>query len=188
MEELSLGTIFDNTPQAKGRVEMANYTLQDGLVKEMRLRNISTMQAGNLYLPEFRKQFNNKFAVVPKSTINMHRKLTQQENLDDNLVQKHQRILSKSLSFSYENKLYQITTNRPSYALKHARVTIIENTTGTIKVVYNKEELAFEIITIQPKIETVDTKQLNTHVDQLIQRVWLPQPATHPWKQPYLHW
>ena len=56
------------SPQAKGRVERANQTLQDRLVKELRLRGISDMEAGNAYLPEFREDFNRRFAVPPRST------------------------------------------------------------------------------------------------------------------------
>ena len=53
LKELGIEPIFANSPQAKGRVERANETLQDRLVKELRLRQISTIAAANNYLPEF---------------------------------------------------------------------------------------------------------------------------------------
>ena len=54
LSDLNIDIICANTPQAKGRVERAHLTLQDRLVKELRLRSISTLEAGNTYLPEFR--------------------------------------------------------------------------------------------------------------------------------------
>ena len=47
-----------NTSQAKGRVERANLTLQDRLVKGLRLRDISTREAANVFAPHFIADFN----------------------------------------------------------------------------------------------------------------------------------
>ena len=76
MQELEIQILCANTPQAKGRVERANQTLQDRLVKEMRLRGISTMEQGNAYLPEFMADFNRRFAVLPRSHHDAHRPLS----------------------------------------------------------------------------------------------------------------
>ncbi|MBU2459686.1 ISNCY family transposase [Patescibacteria group bacterium] len=72
MEELGIELIFANSPQAKGRVEKANQTLQDRLVKELRLQGIKSMEEGNRFLPKFIEEFNQKFSVVPKSPVNLH--------------------------------------------------------------------------------------------------------------------
>ncbi len=71
--QLGIQLLCANTPQAKGRVEKANQTLQDRLVKEMRLRGLATMAEGNAYLPEFREDYNRRFAVSPRSAENAHR-------------------------------------------------------------------------------------------------------------------
>jgi len=73
MQDLDIQIICANTPQAKGRVERANQTLQDRLVKEMRLRGISSREAGNAYLPEFIADFNQRFGVQPISQHDAHR-------------------------------------------------------------------------------------------------------------------
>jgi len=65
MQELDIQIICASSLQAKGRIERANQTLQDRLVKELRLRGISDLQTGNAYLPEFHEDFNRRFAVVP---------------------------------------------------------------------------------------------------------------------------
>ncbi|MFH4410611.1 ISNCY family transposase, partial [Acinetobacter baumannii] len=67
--------IHANTPQAKGRVERANQTLQDRLVKELRLRNISDIESANLWLSEFMKDYNSRFASVPRENGNAHREI-----------------------------------------------------------------------------------------------------------------
>ena len=63
MQALDVQIICANTPQAKGRIERANQTLQDWLVKEMHLRGISSLEAGNAYLPEFIAAFNRRFGI-----------------------------------------------------------------------------------------------------------------------------
>ena len=62
LRELDIQLICANSSQAKGRVERANKTLQDRLVKELRLRNISTIKEANIYLKEFIKVHNDKFS------------------------------------------------------------------------------------------------------------------------------
>lgn len=78
--QLGIQRLCANTPPAKGRVERANQTLPDRLVKEMRWRGIGTMAEGNADLPEFRAEYNRRFAVVPRSAENAHRPLLPQDD------------------------------------------------------------------------------------------------------------
>lgn len=73
LRELDIGLICANSPQAKGRVEKANGTLQDRLIKEMRLRGISDIGGANAYLPEFMEDYNRRFAVTPANPTDVHR-------------------------------------------------------------------------------------------------------------------
>lgn len=114
MHELDIQIICANTPQAKGRVERVNQTLQDRLVKEMRLRNISSMAEGNAYLPEFIEDFNSRFAVEPRSSVNAHRPLTAKDDLARILTRQETRTISKNLTVQFEKVVYQIQTERPS--------------------------------------------------------------------------
>ena len=188
MDELGIELIFANSPEAKGRVEKVNQTLQDRLVKELRLRGINTMEEANLFLPTFLDAFNWKFAVVPKSTVNLHRPLTSKDTLEDILVQKHQRRLSKQLTLSYENRIYQIVTDRPTYAMRHAVVTVQEDAGGPVTIRYKGRMLSYRIIERHPKSEIVDSKHINMVVDRVKERVWAKPSPTHPWKQSYLYW
>lgn len=188
MEELGIELIFANSPEAKGRVEKVNHTLQDRLVKELRLHRISTMEEGNRFLPHFMEEFNRRFAVVPKSPVNLHRPLTAHERLEDILVQKHKRRLSQQLTLSYGSRIYQIQTKHPTYAMRHATVTVQENTQGTVTVRYHQTLLSYQIIEKHPKSEIVDSKHINIAVDRVKERVWAKPALTHPWKQPQLYW
>src|SRR5512139_1697943 len=116
MQELDIQIICANSPQAKGRVERVNQTLQDRLVKEMRLRGIANMMAGNAYLPEFIVDFNRRFAVEPRSSVDAHRRLTAKEDLARILTWQETRTLSKNLTLQFQKIVYQIQTDRPSYA------------------------------------------------------------------------
>ena len=83
MHELNIQTICANTSSAKGRVERAHLTLQDRLVKELRLRGISSVDAANNYADEFMADYNRRFAKAPLHDFDVHRPL---EN-DDDLAQ-----------------------------------------------------------------------------------------------------
>jgi len=169
MEELSIECIFAESAPAKGRVEKVNQTLQDRLVKEMRLRGICSMEQANGYVEEFMVVFNKKFSVVPKSPVNMHRELLPTHNINEILCEKHTRMLSKQLSISYENTIYQIQTERPTYAMRYAPVTVQKDIRGSIRIVYKGQSLAYTIIKKQPKAEIVDSKNLNAAVDRISQ-------------------
>jgi transposase len=178
MQELDIQIICANSPQAKGRVERANQTLQDRLVKELRLRGISNIEAANAYLPEFREDFNRRFAVAPRSTHDAHRPLLTTENLDVILTHQEPRTLSKNLTVQFNKVIYQIQSDRPDYALRNAQVIACENAKGDVTILYKNKPLSFTIYQ-QPvrQAEIVDTKTLDHHLKP-------PQPPAldHPWR------
>ena len=188
MKELGIELIFAETPQAKGRVERVNQTLQDRLVKEVRLRGIATIEQGNEYLPEFMADFNRKFAVVPKEKANLHRSLLPRENLDRILCEQHTRILSKQLTLSFENRIYQIKTHRPTYALRSAPVVVRKDIQNNVVIEYNEKQLEYMILTHQPKTAIIDSKHVNGTVDRIREVTVYPDEvyrphAAHPWRR-----
>jgi len=178
MQELDIQIICANSPQAKGRVERVNQTLQDRLVKELRLRGISDMQAGNAFLAEFREDFNRRFAVPPRSTHDAHRPLLTTENLDVILTHQEPRILSKNLTVQFNQMVYQIQSDRPDYALRKAQVIACQNAKGEVKILYKNQPLAFTIYQ-KPirQAQVVDAKTLDHHLKP-------PRPPAHdhPWR------
>jgi transposase len=178
MQSLEIPILCANTPQAKGRVERANKTLQDRLVKEMRLRGINNMQQGNVYLPEFMKDFNARFAVPPRSTLDAHRPLLARQNLDQILVWQENRLVSKNLTLQFKNVVYQIQTNRPAYALYKAQVTICQNAQGKVAILYKGDELAYTIFQKQERQSEVVTAKQVAHP----RKPFHPAPD-HPWRR-----
>ena len=96
MQGLDIQIIRANTPQAKGRVERANQTLQNRLTKELRLLNISTPEEVNVFLPVFIEEYNRRFAVEPRSSLDAHRPLSSTDDLDRILSRRETRSLSKT--------------------------------------------------------------------------------------------
>jgi hypothetical protein len=86
LKELKIESILARSPQAKGRVERLNQTLQDRLIKEMRLRNISTIDEANRYLPKFIEEFNEKFSKKPRGQFDAHRPLDSDYDLKRSLT------------------------------------------------------------------------------------------------------
>jgi transposase len=184
MQELDIQIICANTPQAKGRVERANQTLQDRLVKEMRLLGISSLEAGNAYLPVFIQDFNQRFAEAPRSSVDAHRPLTPQEDLARIFTWQETRTLSKNLTLQFDKVVYQIQTERPTYALRQAVVTVCRNADQNVTILYQGRALPYTIFHKQAhQAEVVSAKDVN----QAVQVASLPnKPAPdHPWRRGY---
>lgn len=181
MQDLDIQIICANTPQAKGRVERVIQTLQDRLVKELRLRNISNMAAGNAYLPEFIADFNQRFAVEPRSLVNAHRTITSKDDLATILTWQEARTISKNLTVQFEKVVYQIKTDRSSYALRNAVVTVCVNALQQITILYKGKSLPYEIYHRQTKqSEVVMAKDIDA---QIKVRIPVKPAPDHPWRK-----
>lgn len=145
MKELEIELLCAHSPQAKGRVERANQTLQDRLVKELRLRGISSAAEANAYLPEFIADYNRRFAVQPRSSEDAHRPLSATEDLARILSWCEARVLSKNLTLSYDGVIYQIETNRAAYTMRGARVEVRETSAGEVSIEYKGRPLPFSV-------------------------------------------
>ncbi|MGR5066717.1 ISNCY family transposase, partial [Photobacterium sp. DNB22_13_2] len=109
LSDLNIELICANSSQAKDRVERANKTLQDRLVKEMRLQGIDTIEQANAWLPDFIADFNRRFAKPSRFPKDMHRPVRESiEELDDIFAWQKLRKLTKSLTFQYDKVLYLI--------------------------------------------------------------------------------
>ena len=119
LAELNIEILCANSSQAKGRVERANRTLQDRLVKELRLAGVSGMESGNAFLPGFVERYNERFAVRAASTANLHRPLLlKPQKLNDILCHREQRYVGAQLTFHYDRK--QIILERSAVSEKLA--------------------------------------------------------------------
>src|SRR5271167_3190680 len=105
LSELNIDIICANSPQAKGRVERAFGTLQDRLVKELRLAGISTVTAANAWLPGFITGYHARFGRQPQNAKDLHRPLTSADNLDEILVWREERTVTLSLTLHYDRMM-----------------------------------------------------------------------------------
>jgi hypothetical protein len=132
--ELNIDAFCANTSQAKGRVERANLTLQDRLVKELRLRGISTREAANAYAPSFIADFNRRFGKPPKSDYDAHRPLRADEDLRQILAYRVPRRVSNALTVQYDRVLYLLEDTPFARTQMHEYVEVVEYPDGVIEV------------------------------------------------------
>jgi hypothetical protein len=175
LQELGIELICASSPQAKGRVERANQTLQDRLVKEMRLAEINDYQQANAFLTEYIPIYNLKFAVQPASSIDSHEPLRPENDLELIFTRRASRKLSKGLSFEYHRMIYQIVTDRPAYALQGRTVTVCEKEDGKIIVLLNQTQLMFKPFMRQPKRNGIASSKD-------IDRQSFKPAKDHPWR------
>ena len=146
LKDLGIDLICANSPQAKGRVERLFSTLQDRLVKELWLEGITTMESANKYLAKFIKKHNEKFSVPAKNEEDVHREVLSERQIEKALCFKEERKLTKNLELSFAGQIIQIQTDRPTYAMRGARVLVIENLQGEMKIEYQGKELQYKLL------------------------------------------
>ena len=112
LNELNVEILCANSSQAKGRVERANRTLQDRLVKELRLAGICDMETANAFLPGFTDRYNVKFAKAPCRADNLHRPMNiEPDRLRDVFCFRDERRVGAQLAFSYERQRIILAEN-----------------------------------------------------------------------------
>ena len=171
MFELNIDTFCANSSQAKGRVERAHLTLQDRLVKELRLRNLSTVEAANAYLPLFMADYNRRFAKPARSDFDAHRAVRDDEDLTLVLTWREPRRVSKSLTLQYDKRLYVLHDTPQTRALAGRYVEIYHYPDGRIEVRSEGAALPYGILDQLPEVNQgaiVENKRLG-HVLQVAQ-------------------
>jgi len=190
IKTLDIEPIHANTPQAKGRVERANQTLQDRLVKELRLADISDMKAANAFLPSFIRDYNQRFAVPPHSVSDAHRSVLHNAAELDLIFCRHEtRKLSKNLALQYKNREYQLTEQGNGYRLRGEQVTVCEAFDGTVSLLHKGCPVSYRILGEgAPPIPLDDEKSIHTTVEQAkciqLNRKTHKPPPDHPWRRP----
>ena len=171
-ERLRIELIHATTPQAKGRVERANQTLQDRLIKEMRLAGVSSIDEAQAFADGFLERWNEKFAVAPRQAEDAHRPWSgSKADLAEALARREERTLSKALTFSAGAIRYAIKTQGPGMALRGAKVTLLHMLDGTLRVRFKDRDLAFtpfKTLPVPPPAE--DDKTLDARLDAVIAR------------------
>jgi hypothetical protein len=165
--QLGVKIIYANSPQAKGRIERLFETLQDRLVKELRLAGIDNINDANTFLEEYLPLHNKKFSFVSLSGIDMHRKSP--ANIKSILCIKGKRVLRNDNTISYCGTLYQILEKTLA-----RKVDIEEHLDGNIYIKYNGKNLKYCKIEARPKPKEVK--------DEPRERIYASPKPYHPWR------
>ncbi len=165
LAELNIEIICANSSQAKGRVERANRTLQDWLVKELRIENVSGIDAGNDFLPGFVSRFNERFAVRPAKTNDLHQELrVKPDRLNDILCHREQRHVGDQLTLAYDRKQLILERSAVSEELGGQYVDLYDFPDGRLEVRWKGQVLPYRIFDKDQRVNPaaiVDNKRLS---------------------------
>ena len=193
LRALDIAPILALTPQAKGRVERAFQTLQDRLVKALRLARIDTLAAANAFLPGFMYQYNTRFARSPADPVHAYRPLPlSAEALYWICCEQFERTLSRTLSCQYRGQLYVIdTSGAPAYHLRHARLTVCDpGRQRPVILLHRGHPLPYRMFAkgLVPPPRIADDKTLDQLLDTARHQQQKPRPPyipppQHPWRR-----
>lgn len=187
MDELGIELICANSPQAKGRVERVNRTLQDRFVKELRLAGVSDIDGGNAFLPGYLVEHNRRFARHPLNPADAHGTPRADQHLETILACHYTRKLTKNLTVQHDGRVYQILNAPRRLAFPKATVQLIEALDGTTRI--ERGGVALEFVTTehlrQPAIRSakeIEPPKFNGGPNP--KKAHKPS-STHPWYAGY---
>jgi hypothetical protein len=169
--ELGVELIAAHSPQAKGRVERLFKTVQDRLVKELRLAGIATIEAANRFLDEWLPSYNRRFTVQPAQAADLHRPRPAHRELDRRLCLKTPRHLRNDFTIAHQGRLYQIRET-----IRAPHVLVEERVDGTLRITHQGRPLGFHVITARP------VKAAAVTPVHPLRRPITPRPD-HPWRR-----
>lgn len=180
MQTLGIQLITAHSPEAKGRIERLFQTLQDRLVKEMRLADINTPEQANIFLENvFLPVFNNKFAVVPTKEGDLHKPLSETDkvNLTSIFSIQSTRRINNDFTIQFKNNWYQLAEIQPTTVRPKEVVIVEEWLDGTIHFSLQNSYLNYIVLPERPKKISKQPVILTTH-----KLNWKPS-ADHPWRK-----
>jgi hypothetical protein len=175
MKQLSVELICAHSPQAKGRVERKNAVFQDRLVKEMRLRKISSIDQANALLETmFLEDLNDRYAIDPKKQQDLHREVEATMKLEEVLCVTEQRVVGQDWCVRWKNRWLQIEKEHEGLLLAGKRVRVKQKANRELIVEYKAQRLSCRELSRRPEPKRKKKPVLNN-------RSWKPA-ATHPWR------
>jgi transposase len=174
LAELGIEAIHANSPQAKGRVERLFKTLQDRLVRELRLLGITSVAEANAFLERYLPQYNRRFTRPAAATADLHRPAPASRELDRILCIREERTVKNDFTIAYHGTLYQL-----EQATRAKTVTVEERLDGTLHITYHGQALRYRTIPMRPpKARPAPPGRLSAN------HPWVP-PVDHPWRRPF---
>src|SRR5450759_165031 len=132
LRELGIEWIPAHSPQAKGRIERLFATLQDRLVKEMRLAGIDSIAAANHFLGlRFISEWEQRFTVAPRNPRNAHRRLDGGQRLEEILSVRVGRTVADDHTVSWDGHHWGVPREEVCAGLRGAQVEIERRLDGS---------------------------------------------------------
>lgn len=182
METLGIKLILANSPQAKGRVERMNGTLQDRLVKELRLAGISDIASANRFLAgKYLRAFHRKFAREAASPMDAHRKNTQP--LQEVLSWETERVVQGDWTVSCEGRRYQLDKQHEALSLVRRKVIVRTLRNGRVQLVYRGQPLKWRALPEGSLRKPRSVKEAKTARKAKPERAGKTPAAHHPWRR-----
>lgn len=177
MSELGVELILAHSPQAKGRVERRNGLLQDRLVKEMRLRGLSSIETANAYLDaDYLAGLNADYTVKPSDPADGHRRVGPDVRLDEVLCEQEYRAVGRDWCVRWKNGYLQVDKRHEPLDLAGKRVLVRHKRDGTLVLEHESATLTWTHVPTRP--EPAKPKPAIKNNKQ-----WKPA-AGHPWRAP----
>jgi len=185
MRQVGIRIIKANSPEAKGRVERMFETLQDRLIKELRLEGITTIEGANKFLKTYIPKFNAKFSVVPNKKTDLHKKVSKQINkkLPQIFSIQKTRKVNNDYTIMFENHFFQLDQEQPTTVYKKDTVIIEQHLNGEIKICLENHYLNYNELPERPK-KIIDLKLPALTIKK--QTSYKP-PANHPWRKQLIY-
>jgi len=164
LHELNIDILCANVPEAKGRVERAHKTLQDRLVKELRLAGISDLDAANVFVDRYVEDFNRRFAREPRLDKDLHRPLRPQDDLETSFTWRADRKVSKNLTLQYSRVLFILEPDEITRALPGKLVTVMEFPDGRLEIRHQGRPLPYRTFDYVRRVDQgaiTDNKRLS---------------------------
>lgn len=189
MRELNVEPIVAHSPQAKGRIENLFKTLQDRLIKEMRLRNISDIATANRFLEEeFVSWFNIRYGKEPVRKANLHHKLTQQERkqLPMILSRQSERVVQNDFTIRFNNKWYQLSKEQPATVRPKDKVIIEERLDNQTYLRLRGKYLNYQITFTKPQKPVKQPWIIAASQKPEKKKKSYKPSKDHPWRRPFI--
>jgi hypothetical protein len=174
--ELNIDIICANSPQAKGRIERAFGTLQDRLVKELRLAGVTGVEAGNAWLPGFVTDYNRRFGREPLVAKDLHRPVSADDNLDEVLAWREERTVTANLVVHYDRMMLLLDATPVARGLARKTVEVVNYPDGRFAVQHGGAALGFRVF---DKLQTVEVGAVveNKRLSEVLAHVKARQAA-----------
>ncbi|MGJ8606208.1 MAG: ISNCY family transposase [Marivita sp.] len=183
LNELNIEILCANSSQAKGRVERANRTLQDRLVKELRLAGISDMQSANAFLPMFMERYNARFAKAPRRPDDLHRALNvEPDRLADILCFRDERYVGQQLAFSYQRLRIILQENEITRGLPGKYVDTYEFADGRLEFRWKGVSLPYSVFDKDQRVTHAAITE-NKHLSAVLEHIKAEQDKAPPKKR-----